>query len=201
MIDPTALAICQTEIARLELISHGTVTAWRINDHPEQRKPGGTGDLRRAKAAKFADGGNRPSGESRPPHDAYRERLERAESSEEVLRIAVDARRARRAVQHSPRVEVVPETPEEREERIMRPVYTDISPAEVALRENVTVREVIRAREVRDLDPGSGRAWPVEEDRTARVVRLRGQGLTVRAISSSTGVPRETVRRIVKKAA
>lgn len=192
------------ELIRLDCISHGSTTAWRIDHDPETTGRPSDSDMRRARTVRHASGGNRPPGEAHPPQDELRDRLAAAidrKDRDAVDQVRRDAIEIRDAIQKSPVVECVPEKPEERVARILQPVYVDIEPIEVARRENVTLREVVEARQAVELDPLNARPWREDEGRDERIGRLHAEGLTVRAIASVTGTPRETVRRVIKRAA
>lgn len=153
----------------LEMIADGKTQAWN---------PSGA-----AQSHAKATGGNRPPGTLHPPQDSLKRAYIACEDDRCRLRVIKEAEQE---LAHAKRrqSEVVVESREERDARIVGLLRKGWSEAEVAQAEGLTVR-VVRL------------AW--REAQKVEVKRWKGQGKSVRFIAERVGVPYATVHRLLKE--
>jgi hypothetical protein len=146
-----------------------------------------------------AEGGDCPPGESYPPHDRYRLEYIACEDDHCRIRVCEAAESLLKTLTSVKTVEVVPETREDRRQRILsKPGW----PAQdVARWMQGGVREVHAARVEAGVDPERGLELPQMADSTERVLALAARWCSVRQIEAQTGVPKSTVQRILRRAA
>ena len=138
----------------------------------------------------------------KPPAEYWRQRWARARDDEEREDVRKGALVELKATRVGPGpVEVTEETMQERTARILARKNEGWSAKEVALSERVTERQVMDARTEAGLDPALGKAWPEDEDRNAKIHRLRAGGMSIRAIAKSCGVGVGTVHNVLGQAA
>jgi hypothetical protein len=158
-------------LAELEMLGHGSVTAWNASG-------GGQADSRP------------PSGESNPPHIEYAERFERDRSWETVEEARACLREWKR------RAAPARETDTSEDDWIIED-GEGYAADEVARRFNTTPARVrlLRSRNGREMEmglPTSGRAAPKLRD-------LVEQGLTARQIEMLTGTARSTAQDAINR--
>jgi DNA invertase Pin-like site-specific DNA recombinase len=172
-------------LAELELLSHGSTTAWNPT--------GGTGDDVVV-----------PFGESDPPHLRLRARYLAQTADAGRARVVEEMRvtlRGHRGVSVDRSV-VVGESREAEDARILQ-TGEDFSAEEVARRFNCTPTRVRRLRlaDGRDVERGrrSAPAAPVA-DAAGQALRMKANGMSERQIALVLGQHRTTVTRWLKKA-
>lgn len=173
----------RTVLAQLEVRLHfGSITAYNSS---------GSGGK--------AEGGDCPPGEGKPPHDVFRAEYIACTTDEQRERVCKAAEGALEAALSRKVVEVVPETQQDRRQRILsKPNW----PAQdIARWMQGGVREVRQVRLDAGRDPESGLEMVEPADKTERVLALAARNCSVRQIEAQTNVPRSTVQRILRRAA
>ena len=172
-------------LAELELLSHGSTTAWNPT--------GGS-----------TDDAVVPYGESNPPHLRLRSRY--LEQTDDAGRAGVvDEMRTTLRGQRGVGVDrsaVVGETREDQDARILQS-GEDFSPEEVARRFDCTPTRVRRLRlaDGRDVERGRRHAPGAPgEDGATEAQRMKANGMSERQIALALGRHRTTVTRWLKKA-
>lgn len=171
-------------LAKLETLSHGTITGYN--------KSGG------AKSSEHP-GGNRPSGDSYPPHIHFR--LEMEARPHDIPRLIEQATEVWKNVTGRDTVKVKRETKTDAE--LVIEDGKGFTPYEVSLKFRCSETTIRRIRFAAGLDTENGephREVP-EPDRLTEAIRLRKQGASYRTIEDRTGVKRSTLFDAMKRAA
>lgn len=177
-------------LARLELISHGSTTAWNPSGgHNTSDQPS-------------------PPGEAHPPHLHYRHAWLRATTDEQRARVKRDAHAA--LSQLTRRTEPIPDSPPQdaRDMRLLSEEFHDVAPELVAEAfTGLTAAMVRRRRTAHGLDAETGtrpdgntlKGLPLDV-RLDRARRMLAGGCTIRQAAFACGLGRGTVERLRKAA-
>jgi hypothetical protein len=186
-------------LAQMELLPHGTITNY---------SPTGGGGGADTKP---------PTGESRPPHEHWRERWERAvfDDMEEEQREATTITRHRRRVidnaqkeldslRKRPEIKVQGETEEELEKRIIRDGEGEpVDRVALAMRCTPTFVRKARLKAGRSVVTGNApKDAPLDtEDQVEKVRRLKEEGYTERGIRMILKIGGSKLQRLLREAA
>ncbi len=173
-------------LLELTLLMHGSTTSW---------SPTTSGDR---------DRDPRPSGDSYPPAEEYRDHYQHAHGELARRRILKAARdeldrwRGHGTQRHAG------ETQEQLDKRILRD-GKDFDPQTVAVRFDTNAGRIRKLRIANGHHPETGKPLPDAKankiETPERVIELSLQGCTLRQIETLTGVPRMTVSRMLGRAA
>lgn len=159
-------------LAQLEMISHGSITAYNSAGGNDSEHPGG----------------KRPAGDSCPPHDRYREQYVAAKTDSARSAVIDAAQCELRALRKAaaPSKPIEPETEAEFDARAQQLLAHGWEVEDVARAMKCTPTRIRRA---------------ATACKHPDVHALAAEGKSVRGISISTGLSKSEIHRILKRAA
>lgn len=171
-------------LAKLELISHGSITAYNKSGGPSSEHPGG----------------KRPEGNSNPPHIVYRLKMEaRPGDIPALIREATQVWETLTGHTAEKRKPITVKT----EAELIVEDGKGFTPYEVSLKFRCSETTVRKARLAagRDTETGEAQRDIAPPDRLTEAIRLRKQGASFRTVEERTGISKSTLFDAMKRAA